>query len=324
MTATRNEVIDIMKGITIILVIIGHMHGPLFLHTFIYTFHMPLFFVLAGYFFSPKSDIIAAIKKDARRLLVPYFFVVFLLIIYSIAVHGIRHDLSQLLQSGVIMVGIFPDGFSLRKDIQTPVIPVWFLFSLFWSKTLFRIAYKYIKEQYVIILFFIVSCIGVFINIKLPFAFMQGIIASFFYGVGILLRERERERKKKDITYKYTVFLFIVIWIVCLVWGDLDMAYGYYKLYIIELLGALGGTYFIYIISKYIQQTKVISIFLQWFGINSLIVLCVHTLERFIPIWAILHINNYFVLLFCKICLCCIAIILCYHLKITKYIFKLK
>ena len=180
MTATRNEVIDVMKGITIILVIIGHMHGPLFLHKFIYTFHMPLFFVLAGYFFSPKSDIIAAIKKDARRLLVPYFFVVFLLIIYSIAVHGIRHDLSQLLQSGVIMVGIFPDGLSLRKDIQTPVIPVWFLFSLFWSKTLFRIAYKYIKEQYVIILFFIVSCIGVFINIKLPFAFMQGIIASFF------------------------------------------------------------------------------------------------------------------------------------------------
>ncbi len=262
MIYTRNKIIDIMKGIGILLVIIGHMQGDVvYLHKFIFSFHMPLFFILAGYFFTPQGG---SLKKDVRRLLVPYFFVVFLLIIYSIAVHGVRHDLSQLLKSGVILALIFPDGLSLQKDIQIPVIPVWFLFSLFWCKTLFRTAYKYIKEQYVIILFFIVSCIGVFVNIKLPFAFMQGIIACFFYGVGILL---VKEREKKDGTYNFLVFLVLVIWIVCLVWGNLDMAYGYYKLYILDLLGAIGGTYFIYLLSKGIQHAKVISIFLQWFGI---------------------------------------------------------
>lgn len=107
---------------------------------------------------------------------------------------------------------------------------------------------------------------------------MQGIIACFFYGVGFLLRE-----KSKNINN--VSFFFIVIWIISILWGNLDMAYGYYKLYVLELVGALGGTYFIYIISKGLQYVKGISKFLQWFGINSLIVLCIHSLERYIPIW---------------------------------------
>lgn len=49
----RNESIDILKGILIILVIIGHiLHGSLddnILRYYIYSFHMPVFFFLSGY-----------------------------------------------------------------------------------------------------------------------------------------------------------------------------------------------------------------------------------------------------------------------------------
>ena len=61
---------DMLKGIGILLVIIGHTFmkeiGP-----YIQAFHMPLFFMVAGYFFkykAPKN----LLTKDFRRLIVPY------------------------------------------------------------------------------------------------------------------------------------------------------------------------------------------------------------------------------------------------------------
>ena len=50
----RNTVIAIAKGIAIILMVIGHADAPGLLTNFIYTFHMPLFFMAAGYFFNYK------------------------------------------------------------------------------------------------------------------------------------------------------------------------------------------------------------------------------------------------------------------------------
>jgi len=41
--------IDIAKGIAIILMVIGHSTIPSWLSSFIWTFHMPLFFIASGW-----------------------------------------------------------------------------------------------------------------------------------------------------------------------------------------------------------------------------------------------------------------------------------
>lgn len=66
----RIEYIDILKGIGIILVVLGHVtqNKPLF--QFIYAFHMPLFFFVAGLFLRNKFGFI---KSHARSLMIPYF-----------------------------------------------------------------------------------------------------------------------------------------------------------------------------------------------------------------------------------------------------------
>ncbi len=47
----RNLTFDIMKGIGILLVLIGHVWQlPDSIHQTIYSFHMPMFFIVAGYF----------------------------------------------------------------------------------------------------------------------------------------------------------------------------------------------------------------------------------------------------------------------------------
>ena len=53
----RNGLIDCAKGMTIILMVVGHActeGGDLvhWLHDFIYTFHMPFFFISSGYLYN--------------------------------------------------------------------------------------------------------------------------------------------------------------------------------------------------------------------------------------------------------------------------------
>lgn len=51
MKKKRDITFDIMKGVAILAMIAGHCFIPLKLHHFIYIWHMPLFFMVSGYFF---------------------------------------------------------------------------------------------------------------------------------------------------------------------------------------------------------------------------------------------------------------------------------
>lgn len=50
----RDLTIDFIKGICIILMVIGHSGAPEWLFYIIYSFHMPVFFLVSGYLFKPK------------------------------------------------------------------------------------------------------------------------------------------------------------------------------------------------------------------------------------------------------------------------------
>ena len=66
----RIEWIDTAKGIGLILVILGHLHIP-FMTTWIYLFHMPLFFFLSGLVYSGgKYTWKQYLIKKAKSLLV--------------------------------------------------------------------------------------------------------------------------------------------------------------------------------------------------------------------------------------------------------------
>lgn len=68
----RLDWIDIAKGIAMILVIVGHtVPNPSPLRHAIFSFHMPVFFILAGYTFRPKPWR-ELLSGSVSRLLVPY------------------------------------------------------------------------------------------------------------------------------------------------------------------------------------------------------------------------------------------------------------
>lgn len=75
--------VDTAKGIGILLVIAGHClqqhHGGLIFRT-IYSFHMPLFFMIHG-FLLKKDNIISRAKKNFHSMIIPYLcFSVFCLV----------------------------------------------------------------------------------------------------------------------------------------------------------------------------------------------------------------------------------------------------
>lgn len=57
MSKVRDVNIDILKGIGMLLVIIGHSGCPWPFYQAINAFHMPLFFIVSGLFFSTKMSV---------------------------------------------------------------------------------------------------------------------------------------------------------------------------------------------------------------------------------------------------------------------------
>ncbi len=69
----RDNTIDIIKGVAILSVIVGHLTHFWALRGMIYTFHMPVFFFASGYFFKKKLPY-ELMKSLSRSLLLPYLF----------------------------------------------------------------------------------------------------------------------------------------------------------------------------------------------------------------------------------------------------------
>ena len=68
--------IDIAKGIAIFLMVCGHTSIPHGVSKWIWSFHMPLFFIVSGMLFVPERypKFVAFVKRRLQTLIVPYLF----------------------------------------------------------------------------------------------------------------------------------------------------------------------------------------------------------------------------------------------------------
>ena len=79
----RLSYMDIAKGFGILCVIAGHM-GNEAINRFVFSFHMPLFFIISGYFLSQKHTPKEVLFKRCKKLLPPYIFTCFCILALSI------------------------------------------------------------------------------------------------------------------------------------------------------------------------------------------------------------------------------------------------
>lgn len=277
----RNPVYDIMKGIGIILMLIGHIPpGPRLFH-FIYSFHMPLFFIVAGFFASTMKPNWNVIKKYASRLLLP-FLVTMLSIIFLSPLHYLTDGNFNFTIAQVLSLLWAGDALPTRFG-QLSLDAVWFLVALFWVKCFFHLVAYYVNKSFTryqneIILFlcFAISAGAIFLHRFFPYVpwgLKRGLSAVMFFAIGWYTKRHPFP------TYVWIACVFC--WFFALQFGALDMSAYIYKIFPIEVVGAVGATWLVYLLSRVIQNHTVLtSKLLQWFGINSLIILCVNTLDR--------------------------------------------
>lgn len=68
----RLDYIDIFKALLIVSVVVGHSCAYRVLHI-IASVHMPAFFVLSGFFYSPSETRIQL--RKCSRMILPYYFI---------------------------------------------------------------------------------------------------------------------------------------------------------------------------------------------------------------------------------------------------------
>lgn len=91
-----NKRIDILKGIAIVLVVLGHIHPDdtpnlawNSLRSFLYSFHLPLFFILSGYFMAIKMP---SFKTVFTRNAVPFFSFTVITLCYKLLLQMAGHS----------------------------------------------------------------------------------------------------------------------------------------------------------------------------------------------------------------------------------------
>ncbi len=177
--AERLDWIDYLKTIGILAVILGHTTSPL--GGFIYSWHMPLFFMLAGFFIKTDISLRSFVTKDFKRLLIPYFiFAIFGVIAESVKRLALNRDGLDYLHE---ILGIFL-WMDMESLSHTYAFVLWFLPVLFLSRL---IVYFVQKIQGQLLQFFIIlTMFYISFLVELPFGLDNAFNSVLFVYLGFL------------------------------------------------------------------------------------------------------------------------------------------
>ena len=269
----RNPTFDIMKGIGILAVIIGHCSIPTLFRTFIFSWHMPLFFILGGFLYKETTSTLM-IAKSARGLLLPYLCTCLVMsglnyvFPYESSIH--YHTITSIfIGSGSTSNPIMGDYF---------VGALWFLLALFWCRTIYNyisINIKNFMEKLIVIIILTILSIIISKYIFIPTDFLQGVAALPFYFVGNITKQNRIPQLSFIV-----LFVTIIFAIVSLLLPPVGMVRNNYPCYPINFVTAILLTLCIYHISYIISnKNEYISAFFAFIGKISILILCIHIVE---------------------------------------------
>ena len=287
----RIAYLDVAKGIGILLVVLGHNAVKDFLpwmDQFIFSFHMPFFFLLSGMLFKPKYPLPVLFKRRFTTLIIPYLTTIFLL--YSIYLFFTETPLITILQR--ILRNLYASGHYIEWA-QMWFLPHLFVLNLF-AGALFLLFYRRIEALWLRLTFLAgllwggiaflpvfymkeVSLFGKTILLDgLPLSIDLLFITAAFFLIGYEIRRVVPERFFRsrwalvlsgmlllvlNIIFPYRINLFIRV----------------YESFIVNTLEALAGSIFILALSNLIaeREGKLYSI-LNYFGQITIVLLIFH------------------------------------------------
>jgi len=183
----RIDWVDQVKGFAILLVVYGH-NFPV-TEQFVYTFHMPLFFMVSGFFF-PKYLNFNLLQKRFKTLMVPYFFWAFFLFAFWILIgQKMGRSGGEELSASKNFLGIFYSQGG--KEFMDWGIPMWFLPCMFLAYLFYFLLNKYLTQKFVILSVLVLTFLGFIYgrisDFDLPWSINVACVALFFLMIGNLV-----------------------------------------------------------------------------------------------------------------------------------------
>lgn len=332
----RLDYIDCAKGFGMVCVILGHM-GLVKLNPFFSSFHMPIFFLISGYFLSEKKvdkkDF--AIKK-AKRLLVPYVLSGVFLIGFSafwelVFNRGKRAALRMALLN-IYGIAYGSGIYHYEPFFVQQIGPLWFLPTMFLALLIVKYSLEYRHTAIIIALSFYIGW-KTSPFVWLPFDIQAGMGAALFVYIGFCAR------KHKVLEMRFSrpaIAGMLALWIFCVIFGgNLHMVINRYANGLLDILGAIAASLLIVLACKAVQKKSPLLVSpLCLLGKYSFIALCVHGIEHMTFPWDWFKgvVNTYtanrlFLILltfFFKIVMVCVGVFIVKHIPILSRWFGLE
>lgn len=298
--SSRIDYIDVFRSIGIILMVMGHIGFGETFDFFIHAFHMPMFFVISGFFYKPKSSeelpIGQMILKKSKSLLLPY------------VVFGAGHYLFYVLLNTHRGIPVRLDPLIHLCSTNTIGLPIcgalWFLTALFFTDLIFFLLDRYIRNKVLFVIIVIgISLIGNFANIifsfTLPFALSASFVGVGLYFIGYCLARSDKKYGfLKNMSWLHNVLLSILTIVLIFVNGYINMREGTYAIIPLFWLNSVLSTLVILNFSRLVYPFIEQNIMGRWLcgiGKCSIVYVCLNQIIIFI---VTLCVNKYLVLSF--------------------------
>lgn len=225
----RIEWIDTIKGIGIILVLIGHCNIPN-INQYIYLFHMPLFYIISGYCWNVDKNRNLPFKdffnKKFNSYIIPYLKIAGIcFLIFGLGTNIIRLGLGSdyCRQLGKYLFGIVLYSRGTTEWLPN-CSPIWFLTALFFAELFFYWIMKRKKSVIWVVLSGLMGYICYLIGKVFPWNIDNAFTAIPFIYVGVLLRKNWTKISRG--IYVLPLFLCsIIIFYMGICGGDYDSNY---------------------------------------------------------------------------------------------------
>lgn len=276
MAQQRINWVDCAKGLGILCVILGHTHLPQPILTFIYSFHMPLFFLLSGIFLLKKPlTLKEELSRKARSLLLPYlFFNIILLLFFDLLLPVVQGTAIRPAHITATLQGI------LTGDRMHAWL--WFLPCLFGAEMMLIACHRLTRHTVwvgilLMILGFVLHSLTGF---PLPMSIDNMLIAAGFIAVGIGFRDYNGNGSKYSCLCLAIVYTVFYNWSLASTSGKgIDMYDSRYGNYFYFVITALAAIFIILFLFKRYSDIRP----LCWLGRNSLLIYCTHTMLLQVP-----------------------------------------
>ena len=314
--------LDYLKGIGIVLVILGHSFSftgfglinkekyfiYYYIFNFIYSFHMPLFFIVAGFLSNKEYKIKSFYISKIKRLLIPYIFI-------NIVDYIPRHLFSSFVNNS---------SNSLVRVIFYSGVATWFVYTLFVMFLIFPILDKYIfkkdKHHTFLWLLLIINILNLEIFKINIFTLNRVVFYLIYFYFGYILKNYYEEIKKNRYFNNNLLYIILSIF-------SIFFLYKYSENNITKVIYPFIGFILCLKFSLLLRRCKNVK-FLEFCGKNSL---TFYLLEPFfaaiyrVGLVKIIDLKYHYaiVILFftLKLISICISIIVINKIKILSFLF---